>query len=149
MLRGERDQNTAVTDGWWPARIPECSGGSEIKTLTSCFRIPPAGYQNAPGGARSKQVGFDSNYAVKIPECSGGSEIKTWCTSGIVSTTRYQNAPGGARSKHESQTDQAEFEDTRMLRGERDQNKGIGALIPVLKIPECSGGSEIKTCILV
>ena len=123
LLRGERDQNAPRLDA------------------------APAGYQIAPGGARSKRF---------RPRCL---------------TTRYQIAPGGARSKpancrrfHQPDTrllrgerDQnaaaqtsANHPDTRLLRGERDQNTGGALALTTAEIPDCSGGSEIKTrCSLV
>ena len=58
------------------AAIPDCSGGSEIKTR--CQVNPNAGeYQIAPGGARSKH-GLVKQLATRL---------------------EYQIAPGGARSK--------------------------------------------------
>src|ERR1035437_7177318 len=80
-----------------------------------------------------------------IPECSGGSEIKTQRCPGMTGFSRYQNAPGGARSKQGGRHCSEDDFDTRMLRGERDQNIPSLSTLTGLKIPECSGGSEIKT----
>src|ERR1700722_11756347 len=80
-----------------------------------------------------------------IPECSGGSEIKTKSPGKQLNTDGYQNAPGGARSKPLPRPFPTSCPDTRMLRGERDQN-GAALGVPARgRIPECSGGSEIKT----
>ena len=168
MLRGERDQNGQSKVGSRRGRIPECSGGSEIKTGCARRTMSRARYQNAPGGARSKQKPFvtddcaldtrmlrgerDQNQyrshtmsTSTIPECSGGSEIKTGDVDSDGSDWGYQNAPGGARSKLDPLLRPTQLQDTRMLRGERDQNGGPAISAVHAGIPECSGGSEIKT----
>ena len=168
MLRGERDQNRIWSSMATLLRIPECSGGSEIKTDDGSRLDEEVGYQNAPGGARSKPVCWlrsesssdtrmlrgerDQNALVHwrrwpqvIPECSGGSEIKTGLVMAHFQDTGYQNAPGGARSKLRSISGHLEQRDTRMLRGERDQNQIVPSPKSKVQIPECSGGSEIKT----
>src|ERR1039458_3173581 len=80
-----------------------------------------------------------------IPECSGGSEIKTASVPRLSAWVGYQNAPVGARSKPVSNDTNGRRTDTRMLRGERDQNSQRPEAVGVGGIPECSGGSEIKT----
>ena len=168
MLRGERDQNLYPGIVVSATKIPECSGGSEIKTLLVHALREPERYQNAPGGARSKHDLLqsvvelldtrmlrgerDQNAANllpgcrgRIPECSGGSEIKTRAPEFCVRHRRYQNAPGGARSKRCDLVGADRAPDTRMLRGERDQNIVAVTSSIVTTIPECSGGSEIKT----
>src|SRR5665213_2783590 len=81
----------------------------------------------------------------KIPNCSGGSEIKTPAAGRQRADFQYQIAPGGARSKRGSSVTNTTGNNTKLLRGERDQN-----LVPCHPagpsvIPNCSGGSEIKT----
>src|SRR6266496_1332335 len=145
MLREERDQNAYSFAQYFDDRIPECSGRSEIKTGTATGSKRIWGYQNAPGGARSKRQGRwyrgkrldtrmlreerDQNLSPAlarnwrwIPECSGRSEIKT------ASPCRC-----------------AHLCDTRMLREERDQNNLPTTYARLTPIPECSGRSEIKT----
>ena len=122
MLRGERDQNRDSFQASSDLAIPECSGGSEIKTVDfGCMKLTDR-YQNAPGGARSKLRVQLRQQLRMIPECSGGSEIKTGFAQAVL------------RER-----------DTRMLRGERDQNLRDITAKGRKKIPECSGGSEIKT----
>src|SRR5665213_137576 len=149
-------------------KIPNCSGGSEIKTPAAGRQRADFQYQIAPGGARSKRASpltnttgnntkllrgeRDQNGATGaqlagagIPNCSGGSEIKTYFSADDDANSQYQIAPGGARSKPYLGFTQAPYSNTKLLRGERDQN-----LVPCHPagpsvIPNCSGGSEIKT----
>ena len=168
MLRGERDQNAYIGAAAPAVGLPECSGGSEIKTIRRLAGRLTSGYQNAPGGARSKlddevwngerhvtrmlRGERDQNSpdpqappATRLPECSGGSEIKTRAIQRAPLPTSYQNAPGGARSKLLRTIDRSQSPVTRMLRGERDQNNRAHAGRGPVRLPECSGGSEIKT----
>jgi len=79
MLREERDQNAKAVGIEGKDWIPECSGRSEIKTYHLLWLEIGDGYQNAPGGARSKQLLHAAALIFVIPECSGRSEIKTTC----------------------------------------------------------------------
>ena len=80
-----------------------------------------------------------------IPECSVGSEIKTQRVAAGERDPGYQNAPWGARSKLAAPPTPQVIRDTRMLRGERDQNDRPAMQCDDFRIPECSVGSEIKT----
>ena len=122
LLRGERDQNRFAGLQFRFFLIPDCSGGSEIKTLFSARMSNAEEYQIAPGGARSKLSFKNIARELQIPDCSGGSEIKTG----------HQQRRTGA-------------DNTRLLRGERDQNSSGGFGMSWILIPDCSGGSEIKT----
>ena len=168
MLRRERDQNKTIRWTLLSSSIPDCSGGSEIKTRRSGGRCCPLRYQIAPEGARSKPGIIAASSAIhdtrllrrerdqniiplpqfqvfKIPDCSGGSEIKTQVAPEPSAGGGYQIAPEGARSKLHHRLAGANVLDTRLLRRERDQNKAAGALTIPVRIPDCSGGSEIKT----
>ena len=145
MLRGERDQNVARSAATASCVIPDCSGGSEIKTPARLFPNVGDGYQIAPGGARSKPTEEFTADGFTIPDCSGGSEIKTACSALLSFRFRYQIAPGGARSKRGRDLHNERNGDTRLLRGERDQNAILVVQAAVTWIPDCSGGSEIKT----
>src|SRR5665213_956641 len=85
----------------------------------------------------------------KIPNCSGGSEIKTPAAGRQRADFQYQIAPGGARSKRGSSVTNTTGNNTKLLRGERDQN-AHGFWTPARRlIPNCSGGSEIKTSLSI
>src|ERR1039458_276047 len=126
--------------------IPECSGGGARSKLRRSEHNYRASDTRMLRGERDQnRADRLGNDGIVIPECSGGSEIKTSGRRGRSSNGRYQNAPGGARSKPGRRREDAPAGDTRMLRGERDQNPDLvraGALTP---IPECCGGSENKT----
>src|ERR1035438_138203 len=96
LLRGERDQNARRLTSLEPWLIPNCSGGSEIKTARAGSAWQQGEYQIAPGGARSKQ----------LP---------------ALGLHRRQN--------------------TKLLRGERDQNENHLSFRRPTLIPNCSGGS--------
>ena len=122
LLRRERDQNS-VTVVIRPGNgIPDCSGGSEIKTIVCCDGDALNGYQIAPEGARSKRRVKHSFIETRIPDCSGGSEIKTEAGGACWLSGRYQIAPEGARSKQFRIQQSTGEIDTRLLRRERDQN---------------------------
>src|ERR1017187_5412079 len=116
---------------------PLCKGHFTTKSRPRHRVARPRGYQNAPGGARSKPVNLRPSYIatdtrmlrgerdqntitratrllVQIPECSGGSEIKTVKEQLPLLESGYQNAPGGARSKPTAQTLRPKQTDTRM-----------------------------------
>ena len=121
----------------------------EIKTRSAGSASCQDRYHNAPGGARSKRRSSAEIAVCWIPECSGGSKIETARTFPQIGA-RYQIAPGGARSKLRSprwswrcarmrpwrpiKTNPRSLSaskldrDTRMLRGERDQNDVIGVV---------------------
>ena len=168
LLRGERDQNKRAIDRFplveipdcsggseiktWPRsadqrvnQIPDCSGGSEIKTAPELTASPRRDTRLLRGERDQNEIRqFNADHP-KIPDCSGGSEIKTGEFLLVVSPTRYQIAPGGARSKRNGADECADHPDTRLLRGERDQNIGGALALTTAEIPDCSGGSEIKT----
>ena len=148
LLRGERDQNgivrrTACSD----LTIPDCSGGSEIKTTLQRIRLPMFGIPDCSGGSEIKTLMFelvpafvlntrllrgerDQNVAVVrprslklIPDCSGGSEIKTRPCRGTRATTQIPNCSGGSEIKTSRCSVPISMDDTKLLRGERDQNR--------------------------
>jgi len=145
MLRWERDQNSVRDALRVPPLLPQCSGGSEIKTINTATVYARHCYHNAPVGARSKpdalHVGRtvavttmlrwerDQNDAAvaasdetQLPQCSGGSEIKTTSPMWTRRMRSYHNAPVGARSKRAWRLLCLAGEVTTMLRWERDQN---------------------------
>ena len=168
MLRWERDQNIAPPRLSAFSILPQCSGGSEIKTIYPREQSHRLAYHSAPVGARSKRFQSWASWRFKLttvlrwerdqnatravapqasglPQCSGGSEIKTLDLPGWDCEQTYHSAPVGARSKHPNPTFCGFSQLTTVLRWERDQNafsflaNGFGFL------PQCSGGSEIKT----
>jgi len=168
MLRWERDQNTETLKAFDAAALPQCSGGSEIKTDRTIPGWVLPGYHNAPVGARSKrgQLEVHANLAVttmlrwerdqnvtasvvgpktRLPQCSGGSEIKTDNEDTMHAYMGYHNAPVGARSKPCTTQSRSVSTVTTMLRWERDQNRHPGPDDSGGRLPQCSGGSEIKT----
>jgi len=146
VLRWERDQNGNITTGQDVSVLPQCSGGSEIKTNEpgACAVFCP--YHSAPVGARSKHSGgragsrrplttvlrwerdqnarfFSSASRFSLPQCSGGSEIKTQVADHGAQREPYHSAPVGARSKLDLLFEQPPPKVlTTVLRWERDQN---------------------------
>ncbi len=168
MLRWERDQNDAKCFAVKVENLPQCSGGSEIKTCVAFVLRRGLAYHSAPVGARSKQKHAfaanvndlttvlrwerDQNVPVGLcgagtvlPQCSGGSEIKTLSARRRSPATTYHSAPVGARSKRAFDAQRDPDALTTVLRWERDQNNGPFVDPPPHSLPQCSGGSEIKT----
>jgi hypothetical protein len=130
LLRGERDQNCRQLFKRAFKRIPNCSVGSEIKTVCAGNWIAPPDTkllrgerdQNGNGGGKTAanhdtkllRGERDQNliliitlFARKIPNCSVGSEIKTLFLEDCKDFARYQIAPLGARSKPSDRDERA------------------------------------------
>ncbi len=63
----------------------------------------------------------------------------------MQSRITYHSAPVGARSKLDYVDDYPKFQLTTVLRWERDQNNVTPTVPDKIALPQCSGGSEIKT----
>ena len=77
MLRGERDQNDMNYSREEIEEIPECSGGSEIKTISKGVVLLLLDTRMLRGERDQNMCGVNGLSSAQIPECSGGSEIKT------------------------------------------------------------------------
>jgi len=168
VLRWERDQNNGAADAFAWVFLPQCSGGSEIKTTPGRRAANSSAYHSAPVGARSKLLSSnatdcshlttvlrwerDQNHGLgavrvadNLPQCSGGSEIKTRAGRCRRPARPYHSAPVGARSKLNYLTEPHLLGLTTVLRWERDQNRLSSETTVNTGLPQCSGGSEIKT----
>jgi len=168
VLRWERDQNACRASTVRSSSLPQCSGGSEIKTSFQARNVQAQPYHSAPVGARSKHQATRGGFPMRLttvlrwerdqncngparllpshlPQCSGGSEIKTPLPRLQRGRWAYHSAPVGARSKLKHRLHRAAQLLTTVLRWERDQNMRRFLGVRLMFLPQCSGGSEIKT----
>ena len=124
LLRGERDQNNVQRISCQRHRIPNCSGGSEIKTVVVEHDRAATDDTKLLRGERDQNASYAAH----------GS---THADTKLLRGERDQNSYARRSCRTSA--------DTKLLRGERDQNDAAVDSRERCQIPNCSGGSEIKT----
>jgi len=103
-------------------QLPECPVGGEIKTQSGAPESALVCYQNAPLGARSKQLAGPHH-----------------------ATTIVTRMPRWGRDQNVSCVGSLKENVTRMPRWGRDQNRVVSPMLLKVVLPECPVGGEIKT----